>query len=99
MFTVDYFIDKFLLIPEGMWCTETYNNGMGQSCAYGHCGCTGLTNEEYDTEEAEDLFTLIYKRFKKDVSTINDEKSKEFPQPTPKQRILAALYKIKELQS
>lgn len=88
MYTVDYFISKFEAIPEDKWCvdfTEDYN---GNRCALGHCG--GI-----NTHESNILRSILCMP----VSFLNDGLKPEYPQPTPKQRILAALYDIRAKES
>ena len=87
-FTKEYFIAKFEAIPENEWNVGDYVNPIDPSrkCALGHCGAVhaSIVNEE--------SFALINLLAEHDgVVSINDEKSDQHPQPTPKQRILAAL--------
>lgn len=107
MYTVDYFIQKFEAIPEGQWCTGQMEDIRGLKCANGHCG---LVASYQPNEEALALVEILrpLKRtnrasFPDDVldvtACINDGLTAEYPQPTPKQRILAALYDIKKIQS
>lgn len=94
MYTVDYFIDKFEKIPEDKWIMgELYTeNGY---CAFGHCGSRGLTH----TDESNGLIKLFSENlYRCHVIPINDGKDELYQQPTPKQRILAALYDIKKQQ-
>ena len=93
-FTVDYFIAKFEAIPEEEWCEGEYVSSDGRKCALGHCGHSpfGLTFER------EALINL-FKKSGLYASDINDGKHSKYQQPTPKQRILAALRDIKERQS
>lgn len=88
-FTVDYFISKFEAIPEERWCTDLYEGSNGTHCALGHCG---VVEADGGTEEAQALINLI----PGNIVLINDGLDIKFPQPTPKQRILAALRSIKE---
>lgn len=92
--TASDFITKFSTIPEKNWTTNKYTDGNGRCCAYGHCGLTG-TSGEYMNTEASDLCTL-FKTAGMSVASINDGEVKQFPQATPKQRILAALEYLKE---
>lgn len=109
-YDVDYFIAKFEEIPEELWCVYSQSESVGnkiQHCAYGWC----LPNPKYNktqggerTEEGKKLHELIntlpiltpalgnYNA----VAPINNGDYDEYQQPTPKQRILAALYDIRE---
>lgn len=92
-FTVDYFIAKFEAIPEEKWCTGVFENHVGQKCALGLCG-GGITNPE--ATEAYAL-TEIFEDNRLNITSVNDSKrQKKYHQPTPKQRVLAALRDIKE---
>lgn len=104
-YTVDYFIEKFSKIPEGMWITGDFGRG-GVHCAGGHCGCT---YSKESTDEAMALAHLIGKlplvRHNGGYSDIIYDNivcinygHTQYQQNTPKQRILAALYDIKKLQ-
>lgn len=99
IYTVDYFINFFSKIPAAKWLTGAYHRP-GGCCALGHCGyrysCTGLT---VPTQRGEALIALFpHPRVTASVSNVNDGITKEFPQKTPKGRILAALRKIKKLE-
>lgn len=95
-FTVDYFIKKFEAIPEDEWLDDgDYSNAYGTKfCAFGHCG--RLTDQWND--EATALQKII-KSAGLHVISLNDKGDGKYYQPTPKQRILAALYDIKKLSS
>lgn len=112
MYNVDYFIQKFSAIPESKWgCGDLNKNG--KSCALGLCGVevndinykqnvgvVSISNPEGDAlarllksipeTGTLDLYQSVY--------VINDSPSGKYPQPTPKQRILAALHDIKKMQ-
>lgn len=103
MYTVDYFIQKFQAIPEIFWGIEYLNND-GKSCVLGFCNTTvqdgkSRANSLYYiyTDEGASLVKL-FKRIKLAPHSINDHTNTTYKQPTPKQRILAALYDIKKLQ-
>lgn len=95
MYTVDYFINKFEAIPEEKWCIEKWADD-DKRCAFGHCGVNTDNFLSYPSEAKglADLFPLSCVVF-----DINDGDDKRYQQPTPKQRILAALYDIKKAQS
>lgn len=94
MYTVDYFIEKFEAIPEANW-TRFYVGRNGIHCALGHCGYTsgGFT------EEASALCKLFDLNIGTFVTKINDRVTASYSQPTPKQRVLAALYDMKSKQA
>ena len=85
---IKYFINKFRAIPEERWCVFTMVNDKGQRCALGHTTLDGTwstaTNE---TKQIE----LIFRGRSNDIANINNGVSVNYPQPTPKQRVLAAL--------
>jgi hypothetical protein len=78
-----YFLEKFKAIPESKWCVDNFTNFNGQRCALGHCGA-GTHNA---TDESFALRCLL----PCSVAAINDGEVARFHQPTPKQRIIAAL--------
>lgn len=91
--TAQYFIEKFEAIPEEKWTVGEYEDG-GRCCALGHCGVRAghpLTPEE-------DALTMLFLKADAEntliVSRVNDGFDPRYPQPTPKQRILAALRDI-----
>lgn len=84
-YNLSYFINKFEAIPEENWTTHTCEDSEGRHCALGHCGATQA--DICFTEEARALtYVMPY------VMSINDHGGE---QPTPKQRVLAALYDLK----
>lgn len=109
-----YFINKFEAIPEEMWCSFRQVNEQGQRCALGHFMPAGATPFEaygHKTEEgiaAGKLFRGIIVETHKAVDpkeqgqmnivVINNGEVPEYQQPTPKQRILAALRDIQTLE-
>jgi len=112
-YTVDYFIKKFEAIPEDKWCEGAWSNSKGANCANGHCGieANGLlkTNQSINLKKVfspivihGETGILLTDSSNYDFSFkalyINDNSTKEYQQPTPKQRILAALYDIKKMQ-
>jgi hypothetical protein len=97
-FTVDYFINKFSAIPEELWCTNLFSDGE-KRCALGHCG----QDLDTDTREGGALFNMIFHATNLGPEEINDGigfggERHPYQQPTPKQRILAALHDIKKMQ-
>lgn len=99
-FSVHYFIDKFRAIPEEKWCVDEYGIN-GRHCALGHCGyfVPAGSRFEVSTPEGSALIELLGDLG--GITEINDGDCDAYPQPTPKQRILAALQDIEnmELQS
>lgn len=79
-----YFIAKFEGIPEDQWCTDRTTNERGQHCAIGHL----------DHEGGDALCRLFARTIGSPVVNINDKICTNYKQPTPKQRILAALRDI-----
>jgi len=108
IYNLDYFIDKFEKIPEEMWCIGTPERD-GKRCAAGFCGFVFGTGERGASAELLSLHFLLSTLklttpdstrsysipFFNTVTMINDGYIFEYPQPTPKQRILAALYDLK----
>ena len=92
-YDLDYFITKFTAIPDEFWCTGEYisKDNSERRCALGHCG-----EDEYDgpTEESLTLYELVHKNLNIHISELNDYSCDDYPQPTPKGRVLAALHKI-----
>lgn len=98
MYTVDYFIKKFEAIPERLWAVGDIGKEGSPRCALGHC--------RPEVSELQDercgLINLIHLLYGENIPCslidINNGYDPRYPQPTPKQRILAALYDIKKLQ-
>lgn len=89
MYTVDYFIAKFEAIPDQLWAVRNLGTEGGPRCALGHCA---LGNDI--TKESCGLISLL-----PNAMNINNGDDHSYPQPSPKQRILAALYDIKRMQN
>lgn len=97
-YTVDYFIQKFEAIPDELWCVDKFENERGQRCVLGHCG-RNSENKFQPTEESWELDKLIFRIHScafEPVACINNGTCLNYPQPTPKARILAALKDVKE---
>jgi hypothetical protein len=109
IYDAQFFIDKFDAIPEEKWTTGFFELN-GAHCANGHCGVTD-SNYKSNIKEADALVALLrtleittltdYDGFGifEITANINDGFTSEYQQETPKQRILAALYDIKKLQT
>jgi hypothetical protein len=84
-YTVDYFIQKFSSIPRKLWCVGSFVEG-DRMCALGHCGM----RVAHPTPES-----LALNRVIASPEYINDGEDPDYPQPTPRARILAALRDVK----
>lgn len=101
------FIKFFEKIPEEQWTIKTYHSiDRSKHCALGHCGVrvgagptdTFNSRPEYPAAAA---LSALFRRFiiRHGVATINDGDSgtrSDYPQLTPKLRILAALADIQK---
>lgn len=108
-YDIDYFINKFSVIPEDQWTTgELKEKGTNKYCAYGHCGVVTFNLTEItNTPEAKAL-TLIFGGDMWTVINMNDNK-KWTPGTeigmcssygkTPKERILNKLNELKNEQN
>lgn len=86
---IKFFINKFEATEENEWCTGIRHNGLGQSCALGK---THRTDNWAHTEETTNLLAIRW-----DIAFVNNGKHEGYKQPTPRQRVLAALHdKLKE---
>ncbi len=86
-YTIEYFKAKFQAIPEEKWCSDYYSN-KGQCCVMGHLG---VRHEDWSESDEATAFRELFSDQKLNEVSINDGRNPRFPQPTPKQRILAAL--------
>lgn len=84
-YTRDYFIAKFEAIPEEKWCKYLLDDTRGRHCALGHCGW-GWDSRHADRAEGAALIEILVL-----PAEINNGSDPRYQQPTPKQRILAAL--------
>lgn len=105
-YTVDYFINKFEAIPEAQ-----IGESQLAGCAYGQCRSRIDYQDGHETKEGLALEKIMsslpgLKKHKESdwgpydstPARINNGDVKQYQQPTPKQRILAALYDIKKMQ-
>lgn len=107
-YDVDYFIKNFEAIPEDKWFIGNFNSpDNSKSCALGHCGIRGeKVNSLLSLFTANNLNVAIvndgsispFVFFDKEGLCKAKNSKKYFHLPTPKQRILAALYDIKAKQ-
>lgn len=102
-YDVDYFIKKFEAIPSWRWVAGAFSKFHGlQHCALGHCGVKrNRDGKILINTEATALENLVLSYLKTNIISINDcgYFYNSFPEATPKKRVLAALYKIKAMQS
>lgn len=113
-YDVNYFINKFEAIPESQFTTHLFQNQDGQKCSVGHCGIFSVHNVTPEGIALKRVFvnlpitakrsgTLVeegtFSIFPHKASYINDGLVKEYTQPTPKQRILAALNDVKAMEN
>lgn len=104
-YTADYFLTKFSAIPERLWCEFSRSVGE-QRCALGWCypekimAKLSQTAGAYPVSDEEKALIVLVKILnpKFGAGGINNGLYKEYPQKTPKQRILAALHDIKKMQ-
>lgn len=113
-YTIDYFIEKFEAISGEKWGAGDLFSPHGQKCWAGHCGITPSDNFIAKAEELPEIVELA-KMLKEIgvvpysegvwgkggyLIAVNDTMGKMyFDLPTPKERCMAALYKIKEVQN
>lgn len=92
-YDAEYFIEKFEAIPEEKWRSDGFYGSSDSEtfCAMGHCGVRD--DGEWPGGDADALIDLFLANTIA-VVEINDGGDQNFPQPTPKQRILAALLQI-----
>lgn len=96
-YTVDYFIEKFRVIPEKNWTIGEFTSKDGKCCALGHCGHK-IT--EY-TPEGSTLDCMFLEQLGVGVADVNDGTTNEisFLGATPQERILVALEHIRGMNS
>lgn len=113
MYDVDYFIKKFEAIPEDKIISRSQGEYNEYGCAYGWCRTDSQSYGD-GTEEGKALRCLMsslpnltpstknfygYGPYESTPARINNGDVEQYQQPTPKQRILAALHDIKKLQN
>jgi hypothetical protein len=88
-YDVDHFIRKYEPIPDDQWITGSYRKD-GKCCALGFISdVLGL--------EAEALRRL-FRKVGAEVTSVNDEQCVKYQQATPKGRIMAVLYDVRNLE-
>lgn len=92
-YDVDYFIKKFEAIPEELWTAGVFKDGE-RRCAAGHCGAVASSNWK-NIPMVVSLYNLPFDGPEATITAINDGNHTEYKQPTPKQRVLAALWDLK----
>lgn len=90
IYNVDYFIRKFEAIPEELWVSGSTGQPSGPRCAMGHC----MDGHEVTDEMIK--FCNLFTDHGRVGYVVNNGYDSTYQQPTPKQRILAALYDIYE---
>jgi hypothetical protein len=96
-YNLNYFIDKFSALNN--WCIGRTRDGHGNYCALGHCGCNNSWSSPI-TEEANALESILASYYINHscgavMPMINDGIGEfETFADNPKDRILAALYRI-----
>ena len=100
-YTIDWFIDFYSKIPEEKWTTGFYVRNIGTKeisfCALGHLGIGNSSNK--NRKKAARFLSDLFAANHLSVSGINDGLVCVFQQPTPRQRILAALNHFKTLST
>lgn len=113
MYNTRYFINKFEAIPEERWIIKLQADGAGRHCALGFCNpkvdlVMGRHFKSYigafpgEYESISTIFEKISPSGRDGswtVAAINNGDDFRYFQPTPKQRILAALRDIEKLES
>ncbi len=95
-----YFINKYEAIPEAMWCVRHRMNAQGQRCAHGHC-YIGNPDAIFTVNEEEEALNKLSEKYASitggyGFAVINNGAHKNYQQPSPKQRVLAAFYDMRE---
>ncbi len=86
----EYFINKFEAIPEDQWCTGDFEDTEGRHCAAGHCGSV-YGNVGAEATVLYNLISALSIENPVNIVLVNDGADGRYMQPTPKQRVLAAL--------
>lgn len=87
-------------IPEEKWLSNKFTDEISCCCAIGHYNRMKSANPKdfsygncawKDTEDAIRNESLKFLKFDGDIAVINNGLRETYPQPTPKQRVLALL--------
>ena len=102
-FIYNYFIKKFESIPESKWFVDEYSNENDTKfCAYGHCGMREgfRINDLVEPFALKNIFNdYIGTSYDNTIPIINDgDFGWKLVSKSPKERILLALYTIKEFE-
>lgn len=105
MYDVNYFIQKFQSIPEKRLITHNCYDRNGNGCAIGWCAGNAPAINCYSSPEYFALINLFssikpitHNTPQWAIADVNNGDHPDYQQPTPKQRILAALHDIKQQQ-
>lgn len=102
MYDVTFFIRKFEAIPEDKWCVGVQEDEHGRRCAAGHCFHANAKRDYLGNlratygDDPMNIFYALQNVIGCYVAELNNGKNKEYRQPTPKQRVLARLYDIRD---
>lgn len=83
----------FRSIPDEQWAVGVLETADGRKCAMGHVGANPIKR----CQAAIRLNDICLFAFGREATAINDGLFKDFTQPTPKFRMVAAMEKAKEL--
>ena len=86
---IKHFINKFEATREEEWCIGHLLGKDGSRCAIGMT----LDERNAGTEET-DLLWRLAQNIPSGPASINDGRHSAYPQPTPRQRVLAWLYDL-----
>jgi hypothetical protein len=90
-YNIDYFIERFKAIPDEKWTVNEREDRLGRRCAHGHC-YDGKLDVGLGCLREDALSKICMKGLKVDgIGYINNGSDARFTQPTPKERVLAAL--------
>lgn len=100
---INFFIEMFSAIPEEKWIEHEYINSNHCACALGHCilyDRETLANELIYSNSSPTAQRLrdLFRRYNCTPNDVNDGFDRDFQQPTPKQRVLAALEHFKKIE-
>lgn len=105
-YNVNYFISKFSNTRDDKWCVNSLINE-DKACALGWCGMYGRNGDineetaalELILRQTKDADSIIKKfRYGNITAVINNGENQHYQEPHPKQRILAALSDVKNMQ-